>query len=166
MADPWLEQIGIPAAREWCEGYSGLSIGIKTLELATNGFPSGGIKLPYGPVIGVVAMTYVDTDGAENEMTESDFTYDEFTETVNPAYGLSWPTARDSANSVRIQYQVGYELDSDGLAVLPYRVLAAILLVLGHLDVNREDSSPVVMSQIPTGAANFLDQVRTRLGMA
>ena len=164
--DAWITQIGLPAAREWCEGYAGLSIGIKTLEMATNGFPSGGIKLLYGPVIGVVSMTYVDTDGAENEMTESDFTYDEFTETVNPAYGLSWPTARDSANSVRIQYQVGYELDSDGLAVLPYCVLAAILLVLGHLDVNREDSSSVVMSQILIGAANFLDQVRTRLGMA
>lgn len=160
--DPWLEQIGIPAAREWCEGYSGLSIGTKTLELSSSGFPAGGIKLLYGPVLGVLGATYIDTDGVENEMTESDFEYDPFTETVNPAYGLAWPAARDSTNSVRIQYMVGYDEHNP----MPYRLLAAILLVLGHLDANREDSSPAQIYSIPNGARAFLDQVRTRLGMA
>lgn len=164
--DDWITQIGLPAAREWCEGYSGLSIGTKTLEMATSGFPTGGITLLYGPIIGVSSVKYIDTEDAEIVMTESDFEFDPFTQTVNPAYGTTWPTARSSANSVRIEYIVGYETNSDNVTTMPYTVLAAVLLTLGHLDANREDSTPVQIYEIPTGARNFLDQVRTRLGMA
>lgn len=166
--DPWLEQIGIPAAREWCEGYSGLSIGLKTLELATNGFPLGGIPLPFGPVVSVVNVTFIDGEGTSTEMAEEDYELDLFTtpQRLMPAYGTAWPTALDSINSVRVVYVAGFTADSDGKTTMPYTVLAAMLLTLGHLDVNREDTSPVLMHEIPTGAKNFLDQVRVRLGMA
>jgi uncharacterized phiE125 gp8 family phage protein len=164
--DPWIEQIGLPAAREWCEGYSGLSIGLKTLELATNGFPLGGIPLPFGPVTSIVSVTFIDGEGTEVAMAEDDYYLDQFTERLLPSYGTTWPTALDFANSVRVVYNAGYEADSDGVTTMPYRVKAAVLLTLGHLDVNREDTSPVVMNEIPTGAKNFLDQVRIRLGMA
>jgi uncharacterized phiE125 gp8 family phage protein len=160
--DDWLEQIGIPAAREWCEGYSGLSIGAKTLELATAGFPTGGIPLLYGPVTSVISVTYTDTDGVDVVMTPSDFEYDQYAQVVNPPFGESWPAAQASPNSVRIQYTVGFDEHN----AMPFGVLAAMLLIIGHLDANRENSSPVQISEIPTGAQNFLDQVRVRLGMA
>jgi hypothetical protein len=113
-------------------------------------------------VIGVSAVTYTDTDGANVVMTESDFEFDPFKQTINPPYGESWPAAQASPNSVRVEYMVGYDEHNP----MPYGILAAMLLIIGHLDVNREDTSPVDMKEIPTGAKNFLDQVRTRLGMA
>lgn len=160
--DPWIEQIGLPGAREWCEGYSGLSIGTKTLELATDGFPSGGIPLPFGPVSSVVRVSYTDAEGVLTDMEVGSFEFDPFTSQVVPVYGTAWPAARTSANSVRVEYVVGYDEHN----TMPYAVLAAVLLTLGHLDANRENSSPVMVYEIPTGAKNFLDQVRVRLGMA
>lgn len=160
--DPWLETIGIPAARAWCEGYSGLSIAEKTLELATDSFPIGGIPLPFGPVVGVSSISYVDLDDVTVVMGECDFEYDPFTQTLNPPYGESWPAARPSKNSVRVQYEVGYGDHNP----MPYNVLAAVLLTLGHLDMNRENTSPVVMHEIPLGARAMLDQVKVNLGMA
>lgn len=160
--DDWITNIGLPAARAWCEGYSGLSIGEKTLELATDSFPIGGIKLPFGPVVGVISVTYTDLDGMEVVMGECDFEYDPFAQTLDPPYGDSWPAARPSKNSVRVLYEVGYGEHNP----LPKNVLAAVLLTLGHLDINRENTSPVVMHEIPLGARAMLDQVKVNLGIA
>lgn len=167
--DDWLETIGIPAAREYCENYSGLSIGLKVLELGTNGFPEGGIQLLSDPVDSVSMVTYIDGEGVTNVMDEAAYelsyvVVNNFSRLwyLNPAYGTSWPAARNSANSVRVEYTVGYTAENP----IPGVVRSAVLVMLGHLDANREDTTPVAVHEIPNGVKCFLDQVRVQFGMA
>ncbi len=58
--DFWLENIGIPAARAYCENYKGVAYAQRTVELVTNGFPSGAINLPFGPVQSIESIKYDD----------------------------------------------------------------------------------------------------------
>ncbi len=61
--DFWLEGIGMPGARMYCEQYKGAAYAQRTMELVTNGFPSGAIKLPFGPVQTVESVKYDDQTG-------------------------------------------------------------------------------------------------------
>lgn len=48
----------------------------------------------------------------------------------------------------------------------PRSLRAAILLVLGHLYENREDSVEKALASIPNGADALMRPLRVRLGMA
>jgi len=66
--DAWLTDVGIPAAREYCEAYLGLSLAPRTLELSSNAFPAVAVSsppgpafvLPFGPVQSITSITYMD----------------------------------------------------------------------------------------------------------
>lgn len=166
--DPWLEDIGIPAARQWAEGYTGMSLAPQTLELVADAFPSAYFELPFGPVQYVESITYTDAAGDEQTFTDFELNTYPVPARLSPAYGFSWPTARDSTNSVRIRYVAGYSLPDyspSGFA-LTSRLKIGLLLMLGHLYENREDSSAVRLELIPNGAKTFLDYDRTRRGFA
>lgn len=170
--DAWIVD-NIPAARQWCEDWWGGSIAQQTLEIATNGFPSGSIPLPFGPIVSIVSVTYTDGDGMEQTMPDSDYELDLYSspESVVLAYGASWPTARASNNSVKVRYLTGFNFPADSPQVNPLQpgMKTAIKLVLGHLFLNRENTiaeSGVTIQQIPNGAASFLERGRRRLSMA
>jgi len=171
--DTWLETIGIPGARDWCEQYLGGSVAQQTLELATQGFPFHDIPLPFGPVREVVSVRYTDNDGNEQVMDAATYELDEF---ANPprvvlAYGSSWPAARASPNSVKVRYITGFDMleDSPSTLALPGGIRIGLLLMLGHLFINREDTvagPSIAIQQIPNGAAQFLEPHALRLSMA
>lgn len=163
--DDWFEQIGIPGARAWCESYLGLSIAQQTLELATNEFPSTDyIDLPYGPVLAILQLSYIDTMGYEAIVDPLDYQLDTYSEPhrLYLSYGAEWPETelvRDVRNSVRVRYITGYTLagDSPNDWPLPHRIKVAILLLLGHLFKNREESTVLKLENIPIGVRSFLD---------
>ena len=114
--DAWLEQIGIPAARSWAEGYVGKSLVTQTLELAGQTFPATYFELPFGPVQNVESVVYVDADGMEQTMPDTDYVLnsDKSPARVQLAYGVTaWPVARDSFNSVRVRYVAGFTPPND-----------------------------------------------------
>jgi uncharacterized phiE125 gp8 family phage protein len=160
--DTWLETIGIPAARAWAEGYCGLTIATKTLEYAGNGFPTV-ITLPFGPVREVTSIAYVDADGATQTLDPAEYTVNVYAGTVKPV--TSWPSVKDQDRSVIVTYEAGYSTDSPATP-LPPNVRIGLLLLLGHLYENREDTSAVNLSVVPTGARTFLDWHRKRCGFA
>lgn len=166
--DPWLEDIGIPAARQWAEGYTGLSLAPQTLELVADAFPSGYFELPFGPVQYVESITYTDTDDVEQTFTDFELNSYLVPARLSPAFGFTWPTARDSTNSVRVRYVAGYSLPGYSPAgfVLTSRLKIGLLLMLGHLYENREDTTALRLELIPNGAKLFLDYDRTRRGFA
>ncbi len=172
--DDWLEDIGIPAARDWAEHFLEQQVAQVTLELGTQGFPYGGIPLRFGPVRSVESVIYIDGDGVEVTMVADDeYTLNSFTNpaTVVPAYGTSWPSAQASANSVLVQYVSGYDLPGDSPTdhPLPAGIRIGILLMLGHLFINREDTiagPSMAIQEIPKGAVAFLDQYTSRISMA
>lgn len=162
--DTWLETIGIPGARAWAEAYCGLTIAAKTLEYAGNGFPTT-LELPFGPVRAVTSVVYVDADGATQTLDPVDYVVNPYAKpaTIKPV--TSWPATKDQDRSVIVTYEAGYSADSPALP-LPGNVLIGLLLMLGHLYENREDTSAVNLSIVPNGARTFLDGARQRFGFA
>ena len=166
--DSWLQNIGIPAARMWAEGYTGLSLAPQTLELVADAFPSDYFELPFGPVQYIESISYTDADDVEQTFTDYELNSYLVPARLSPAYGFTWPTARDSTNSVRIRYVSGYSLPTYSPAgfVLTSRLKIGLLLMLGHLYENREDTTALRLELIPNGAKLFLDYDRIRRGFA
>ncbi len=182
----------ITAAREWMEKFTGRSIGERLLELGLDRFPHRHhgrdwhqmhrpgitflgesrhpmpIRLPGGPVNALDRLVYTDAAGVDQTMTDAQFDTYEEPSRVLPAIGASWPSTRVQMAAVRVRYWAGYTLpdDSPSLTVLPKPIKQAMLLVLGHLYENREDSIDVALSQIPMGAEALLRPYRleTALG--
>lgn len=67
--DFWLENIGIPGARAYCEQYKGVFYAPRIMELATNAFPAGGFNLPFGPVQSIESVKYLDQAVADAAYT-------------------------------------------------------------------------------------------------
>ena len=162
--DFWLLNIGIPACRAWAENYTGLTIAERTLEWSARGFPTA-IELPFGPVREVSSVVYVDTDGIDQTMDAADYVVNPYATpaTVKPV--TAWPSAKSQDRSVRVTYTAGYADDSPATP-MPDEVRIGLLLMLGHLFENREDTAERAISLIPNGARTFLDGQRVRFGFA
>lgn len=71
--DGWLADVGIPAAREYCEAELEMSLATKTLEVWATGFPTTAATTPpgayfplrFGPVQEIVSVTYLDQAAAD-----------------------------------------------------------------------------------------------------
>lgn len=168
----------ITAAREYVEHETGLMLAPQTLELTGRSFgglcrwPGDlGIQLRTAPVTGIVSVTYIDGDGVTQTMTDADYILDDVAQvpTLFPAYGVSgWPAARDQANAVRIQFAAGYAPTSGSptVAVIPMLLRAAVLLMLGHLYENREETTATKLEQVPLGITSLIQRYRIRNGFA
>lgn len=188
--DAWLLAM-IPAAREYCERFLGRALAPRTLELATNSFPTitvdtaPSIVLPFGPVQSITSVKYLveqdvedsngdpvlDSNGdPETEVVEltlgATYELDSYVtpNRVLPISGESWPTGTGSLNSVKVRYVTGYvgEPDSDGNLVLPKILRAAMLLMLGHFYENREAVTPNQMQEMPMGVQTLLEMAPDR----
>ena len=176
--DDLIEDVYIPAAREICESISGRALAPKVYELGLSAFPQSpgfysmrqGINLRVGPVAGVASVTYVDGDGVDIVLTDADFTADVYTEPgwVYPLYGGSWPGTRNISNSVRVRFNAGYDgpLGSPQDRPLPAKYRAAMLLALGHLYENREQTTTLKLDEIPMGVYSLLLPDSLRIGFA
>jgi uncharacterized phiE125 gp8 family phage protein len=177
-SDFWLTAIGIPAARAWAETYAGITIAERTLEWSARGFPANQflmlpvpydaattVYLPFGPLRTVESIIYADADNVDQTLDPLEYVVNPYAApaTVKPA--TAWPAAYDKDRSVRVTYTAGYSDDSPATP-MPAEVRIGLLLMLGHLFENREDTAQQSLSLIPTGARTFLDSVRQRFGFA
>lgn len=170
----------ISAAREYCEQYLGRSLAVQTLEYGSNmfGYDPDGIALPMGPVLHVIGATYVNEagetvplDDGTGSPTNPQFELDDFStpQRVRLPYNGTWPTARYHAGSVRIQYVAGYSTPATSPSPdypLPWAIRAAILLVLGDLYENVQNSVEKPLTEIPIGAKVLMDPYRLNMGFA
>jgi uncharacterized phiE125 gp8 family phage protein len=163
------------AAREACENFLGLSLSRRILEVALDTFPNEtddgttAIELPGGPVVEIVSI-YVGepiSDTAESDflLTVDDYLLDVYRRPTRLLPVGTWPTGT-GANSIKIRYDAGYGVDSDGGEPLPKAARAAMLLILGDLFANREDSTEKQLYSMPNSAENLLRPMRVKLGMA
>lgn len=178
--DDWIETIGIPAAREYCELDLGRALAARTMELATDSFPGyaattppgASFVLPFGPVRAVTSITYADSDNVDQVIDSANYELDPYGNQTRLilAYGATWPSALSRRNSVRVRYVVGYDAPGTASPVawpLPKLALAAMLLMLGHLYENREATTDGAMVELPIGVQARLDLLpRERLGVA
>jgi uncharacterized phiE125 gp8 family phage protein len=153
----------LAAGREYCEEFTGLVIARKTIEVALDQFPTGAIELPLGPLVSMTSVSVGESSDAE--LDEDSYTIDDYSKPPRIVPVTTWPTMTTATNAIKIRYEAGYGDDSDSLP-LPFLLRAAMLLILGHLYENRENSTDKAMQTIPLGAEALMRPLRIRMGMA
>lgn len=162
----------LAAAREWAENFTGRALAPQTLEIALGGFPCCEITLPRTPAAAVVSVTYIDEAGAPQTLSPAAYQIDLYSEPSRlvPSAGVDWPASSATAlNPVIVRFEAGYSLPGDSprsTPLLPASIRAALLLILGDLYENAEDSNDLRLEQIPRGAESLLRPFRLESSLA
>lgn len=155
------------AAREYCENFTGLSLAMKDYEVVLNAWPDDDlIELPYPPFISLLNGITISDEISDNAIDEDSYLVDNYTGQIVAITPLaSWPTLA-TGNLIRIRYRAGYGDESEAAGQVPAQIKAAMLLMLGHLYMNREATAEGQLLQIPLGVEALLRPYRVLLGMA
>lgn len=124
-----------------------------------NSTPPQTVSLILGPVTGVTAVKYYDTDGVLQTDTLSNYqvTGTEFATTIGPKSGFNWPVTQDRSDAIRIEYEIGY---GETTADVPQTIRHALMLLVGHWYDNRENTQMDELSNIPFGFESLLNMHR------
>lgn len=153
----------ITAARQKCESYSNRAYISQTWIYKASGF-SSVMELPMPNLISVTSVKYTKSDGSIVRLVENtDFAVET---NVQPGY-IHFPdwvnspqTDYSGAYPVEIEYVCGYGDTADDV---PEVVKQAILLMVGHLYENRENTvigAGISAVDLPQGAQWLLDSDR------
>ena len=150
----------ISGAVAMIDGPEGIGVGMmeQTWRKTMDCFPSL-IMLPGWPIKSVTSVKYLDVDGVEQTVSASDYRVVVAVEPVRlvPAYGKSWPPARNVIGAVWVDYVVGESSAGD----VPADLIDAISLIVGHRYENRE--AVMVGAQpfeVPLGLDGLLSRYR------
>ena len=110
--DDALLSVMISAAREHGESLTGRSWAPKTLEVVIDRFPASGIDLPASPVTAVTSIKYLDADGVEQTMPDTDYYVDTDSLVGRVVPKDAWPETADRLNAVRVRYTAGFAAGS------------------------------------------------------
>lgn len=138
----------IAAATEFVSGrngYTGRVLVQQDWRVYFSEFSLRGLEVPFPPLIRVNSITYLDSSG--NEQTLSNSVY--IVTKTEPAFvklksGQSWPEVLNQPDSITIHFTAGYAtLDANSpiteyTSGIPASIKAAMLLVIGDLYQNRE----------------------------
>jgi uncharacterized phiE125 gp8 family phage protein len=167
--DSLLEDILIPAARERGEGATNRQFRQVTWDLALDSvddWPCARewIEIPKSPLVEVLGVTYVDTDGVTQTFAADQYLVDAPTAPkprrgrVALSYGAAWPWARDQIGALTIRFVAGYS--SLPVATygppLPALLKAAMLLDIATLYAVRENvATGTTVAEIPGTAKDI-----------
>lgn len=121
----------IKGARQWAEQYTERAFITQTWEKRIDAFQEDGIELAKGPVQSIESVKYVDSAGTvQTLVADTDYVLEDYSDPawVLPAHGTSWPSPRDEANAVRVQFVAGYGAAS----AVPQPIINAIVLMVGQ----------------------------------
>jgi len=144
----------IQAAREWAEAFTRRALITQTWELVLNTWPTGDrFSLPLPPLQSVTSIKYTDIDGDEATFSSASYIADtdHTPGRIVLKNGYSWPavTLRE-VSGIRVRFVAGY---GAAAADTPQVIRQAMLLVVGHLYENREDTVATGnLRTIPLGA--------------
>jgi uncharacterized phiE125 gp8 family phage protein len=123
-------------------------------------YPCRPIELSPPPVRAITTLRYVDEDGAEQTMPDTDYRLVDrgpAPSLISLAHGVSAPSVRCQLNSITVEFDAGY----DDELPMPDSIRTGLLLMVGHLFENREavvlGSTP---SELPLSVQFFLAQHR------
>ena len=158
----------ITTAREKVESDTNRSLITQTWEQYLDCFPwntpgawPAAILLEPAPLQSVTSLTYIDTDGATQTLTEGvDFTVDTKSEPARivPFYGTSWPSTRAVPNAVTITIVTGF---GDAPSDVPERFKQAMKLLISHWNENREAIiTGTMVEKVPFGYENIIASLK------
>lgn len=119
------------------------------------------IEITKCPLESVLSIDYIDADGAPQVVLVDDYHVDAVS---NPARvvlasGASWPATASQPNAVTVNYRAGYGLAN----AVPLPIKQAMLLIIGHLYVNREANViGATISTLPYGIDALLSSYKLR----
>lgn len=87
------------------------------------------IDLPFPPIRSVTSLSYTDSDGVWQPVSDDVFTLDAPGMRILRAYGKSWPRSRRGKSTVKIVYEAGY-INAESV---PAVIKNAILCMVSHL---------------------------------
>lgn len=154
-ADDTLVAQKLAAAGEAVQGFLGMSLLGQTWQLRANGFPAdnGPLDLPYGPVLAVSSVTYLDSQGVATPLDASAYQLQAEWPFCRlwPAFGRTWPGTPDRFNAVVVVYTAGWH--ATDTTKIPPDILEAVLLAFGSAYANREESVVgTIASELPVSA--------------
>ncbi|MBF8728856.1 hypothetical protein IRZ59_00195 [Pseudomonas guariconensis] len=120
--------------------------------LYLDAFPRGAIPIPRPPLKSVEVISYTDTLGTDRDLDEASYLVNPFEMLgqVTPAQGYCWPATAKQAMAVRVDFTAGYD-------AVPEDIVAAILLLIGHFDQNREEVvTGTIATRLPAGVEALL----------
>lgn len=126
------------AAVDWVERYTAKGLTRRAWVWTGAGFDTA-MRLPFGPVAGVSAISYRDAAGAIVALDPADWLV--AGGAVQRAGGYCWPVMRRAPGAVSVTFTAGYE---DAARDAP-ALVSAVKLLLGNLYSNR---SAVVVGTI------------------
>lgn len=150
----------VTAAREFVEDHCGIAVSPCQWRytLPTLADP---IRIPMGPVRSVDQVTYLDNDGVRQVLSPSlyEVTTDEL---IVRGWQEIYPNYRAWPDSVHVEFTAGY---TDSLSPnddpVPLRIKQAVLLIVGHLYENREQSViGTIVAELPLGVWALLRPFR------
>jgi len=124
-------------------GYIGRALVTQTWDLKLDSFPAE-IVIPMPPLQSVDSLSYIDPDGETVTLSaESPLIYQIVTDTrrrarIVPAYGESWPTARDVPDAVTVRFTCGWRHDDSPQEPVPESIRNALLLMVEDLFDGKE----------------------------
>lgn len=128
----------IAAAREFCEETLGRALVLQTWKLSLDYFHSWEIRLPRPPLSSVTEIKYVDSgSGVLTVLSPTLYDVDAASRPgrITPTWAGYWPAVRRHPNAVQITYTAGVA----DVTATPRCVKQAMLLLIGHWYVNREE---------------------------
>lgn len=140
----------IKAALAYAEKWTGTAFQSQVWELVLDAFPdaSDEIEIPFGPVLSVTSVKYIDGDGIEQTTTdyETDLTPGDRAWII-PI--VDWLTPMETVNAIVVRFVVGDTPPDD--------VRQAILLLTEHFYDNRAATSGEDVKAIPFGVFDLLN---------
>ena len=144
----------VSAATDYCQSTTGQQLCAAVLEQTFDRFPADGIlRLTRLPVLSIVSIRYTAADDTDTLIDADDYELiaDDYGAQVRPALGLSWPSARAIANSVRVRFVAG---TADAVTVnASTNTLTSNVRTFANGDVVRVAASGGADAALPTGLA-------------
>lgn len=151
----------ITTARRYCEGFQNRAYITQVWEMWLDSWPDDDkIEIDLPPLQSVISVKYYGTDDTEYTLAATEYMVDtvSFKGRVILRYGKTWPTITlRPANAIVIRFQAGY---GDAATNVPAEAKQAMLLIIGHLYANREETVEKALSSIPLGAKDLLSMSR------
>lgn len=157
--DDALLSVMISAAREHGESLTGRSWAPKTLEVVLDSFPSGAIELPASPVTAVLSIKYLDADGVEQTMPDTDYYVDTDSLVGRVVPKDAWPETVERPNAVRVRYTAGFAAGS-----IPPALKQWLLIRVASLYAQRESLTAGNVSELSRSFVDGLLDPYTVLG--
>ena len=147
----------ITAARKNIETIIGRSLVTQTWDLYLDQFPrssSQAIEIQKPPLQSIEYIKYYDNADVEQTWDAGEYVVD--TDSIKgliyPGRNYSYPTTRAFPKAVNVRFVSGYGDES----AVPEDIKQAILLMVGHLERNREGTTGFKVESIPMGVSALI----------